>query len=215
MPLPLSFYLGGTRSGKSELAEARVRELAAFLTSPQGAAPVLYAATAPHLPGDAALNERIRRHQLRRPAHWLTLECPLHPARDIGEALARPPFRQEDGRPRPGVILLDCLALWVSNRLFALLDSAPSNASDAEAVPPDLPQRLEAALHHEIEALLALMAQGGHRFVLVSVESGLGGIGATPLTRMYADALGLVNQWVAAQAEDCRLVVAGKCLRLD
>lgn len=215
MSLPLSFYLGGTRSGKSELAEARARELAAFLASPLGPAPVLYAATAPHLPDDAALNERIRRHQRRRPAHWLTLECPLHPAHDIGEALARPPFRDEQGRTRPGVILLDCLALWVSNQLFALLETAEPTADAVEAVPPDLPARLESVLHAEIEELLALMARGGHRFVLVSVETGLGGIGATPLTRIYADALGLVNQWLAAQAEDCRLVVAGKCLRLE
>lgn len=215
MPLPLSFYLGGTRSGKSERAEARAAELAAFLSSPRGAAPVLYVATAPRLPDDAALNERIRRHRLRRPAHWVTLESPLHPARDIGEALARPPFRQEDDRPRPGVVLLDCLTLWVANRLFACLEEDHLSPDADAALPPDLPARLENDLRRELEALFALMARGSHRFVLVSAETGLGGIGATPPARVHADALGLVNQWVAAQAEDCLLVVAGKCLRLD
>lgn len=214
MPLPLSFFLGGTRSGKSEQAEARVAELAAFLSSPQGLAPVLYVATAPRLPDDEALAERIRRHQRRRPARWITLESPLYPARDIGEALARPPFRREDGRTRPGVILLDCLTLWVANRLFARLEK-DNLSSDADAgLPPDLAARLEDELRRELEALFALMARDSHHYVLVSAETGLGGIGATPLARVHADALGLVNQRVAAQAGDCCLVVAGKCLRL-
>ena len=53
------------------------------------------------------------------------------------------------------------------------------------------------------------------RWVLVSGETGLGGIQAGPLARIFDDGLGLANQMLAAQARDAFLVVAGRCLRLE
>ena len=59
----LVLVLGGTRSGKSELAERLAAE---------PGRPVRYLATAPSGPdGDAA---RIVAHQQRRPADWETVE---------------------------------------------------------------------------------------------------------------------------------------------
>ena len=54
----LTLYLGGTRSGKSARAEARVFQRAD--------GPVLYVATAEARPDDPSMTERIRRHRARR-----------------------------------------------------------------------------------------------------------------------------------------------------
>ena len=72
--IDLTLFLGGTRSGKSALAEA--------LVSAKARGPVWYLATARPLGDDPAMAERIRRHRSRRPAHWHTLECPRHPGRE-------------------------------------------------------------------------------------------------------------------------------------
>ncbi len=62
-----TLVLGGTRSGKSAVAEA----LAAGTGSP-----VTYVATATLRSDDADHVARIVAHRLRRPAAWTTLECP-------------------------------------------------------------------------------------------------------------------------------------------
>ena len=60
--------LGGIRSGKSQWAEAAIAE---SLTPDQS---VLYLATGPTLPNDAAWSQRVAEHRSRRPAHWSTVE---------------------------------------------------------------------------------------------------------------------------------------------
>ncbi len=93
---PLTFVLGGARSGKSAFAESLV-----------GAAPrPVYLATAQAL--DDEMVEKIRLHRARRGDRWLTVEEPL----DIVDAL-----RRHAGRDNP--VLLDCLTLWVSNLMHA------------------------------------------------------------------------------------------------
>lgn len=99
-------------------------------------------------------------------------------------------------------ILLDCVTLWVSNILFSLPD------------PEDL-RAFEAAVRAEVEALLDLIGRSGRRWVLVSGETGLGGIEPTRLGRNYHDGLGLANQLIAARAREVFLVVAGCLLRLE
>ena len=177
----LTLYLGGTRSGKSARAEARVFQRAD--------GPVLYVATAEARPDDPSMTERIRRHRARRPENWRTLECPLQLGEHIGTALAE--FRNTAGTP---TVLLDCITLWVSNILFSL---------------PDPEER------RETEALLDVIRSSGCQWVVVSGETGLGGIEPTRLGRNYCDGLGLANQLIAAQAREAFLVVAGRLLKLE
>jgi adenosylcobinamide kinase/adenosylcobinamide-phosphate guanylyltransferase len=94
--------LGGARSGKSAYAE-RVVEASAKAA--------VYLATA--AAGDAEMAERIRRHQSRRGAGWLTVEEPL----DLAGALAE--LARAD---RP--VLVDCLTLWLSNLMHHGADIA-------------------------------------------------------------------------------------------
>jgi adenosylcobinamide kinase/adenosylcobinamide-phosphate guanylyltransferase len=94
------FITGGTRSGKSRLAEQMAVNYGA---------PLCYLATAQSL--DDEMGQRIRKHQLRRGAAWHTVEEPLH----LTQTLAA-----NDGIFN--VILVDCLTLWLSNLLLLYED---------------------------------------------------------------------------------------------
>lgn len=87
--------LGGTRSGKSALAQRRAQA---------SGLPVTYIATA--TAGDDEMSARIRRHQLERPVEWALIEEPIA----LAEAL-----RQSAAPDR--CLLVDCLTLWLSNLL--------------------------------------------------------------------------------------------------
>lgn len=82
--------LGGTRSGKSEVAE----RIAADTTGP-----VVYLATG--TPDGSDLDGRIADHRRRRPSTWTTVEC--------GAALA------DALRSHPtGTVLVDSLGTWLT-----------------------------------------------------------------------------------------------------
>lgn len=191
----LTLYLGGTRSGKSLLAEQDAL---------QAGHPVLYVATAGCRDGDRAWAERVRRHRERRPKSWRTLECERNLAPGIEAELARlAGGRITAGHEPAGMtVLIDCATLWVTNILCALPD--PENAL-----------LLEEQCEQEVAALLALVHRLPCHWIVVSGETGLGGIAATAMARSFCDALGLVNQRLAAQAKQCWLCVAGKKLLLS
>ncbi len=88
--------LGGARSGKSRLAEARARD--------SGLA-VVYIATA--TAQDDEMLRRINHHRARRPAHWQNVEAPIQLAGALHE--------HADDRT---CLLVDCLTLWLSNLFF-------------------------------------------------------------------------------------------------
>ena len=93
--------LGGARSGKSRLAEQ--------LAADSGLA-VTYIATSQPLDGE--MDQRVRVHRERRPAHWGLVEEPLA----LADTLQR---HAAAGR----CLLVDCLTLWLTN-LLMLEDSA-------------------------------------------------------------------------------------------
>jgi adenosyl cobinamide kinase/adenosyl cobinamide phosphate guanylyltransferase len=88
----ITLVLGGTRSGKSAVAE----ELAG-----RHAEPVVYVATGSSGPHDADMGERIARHRARRPAAWSTVEA----GADLAAALSALPT---------GTVLVDALGTWVA-----------------------------------------------------------------------------------------------------
>ncbi len=147
---------------------------------------VLYIATAEIRPGEGSMADRIRSHRARRPASWRTFECPRRVAASLaGTELLR----------RADAVLLDCITLLVSNHLDAL----PEPTADA----------LDAVLAEEIDGLVALAAESGRPWYVVSSETGLGVVAPDFLTRLYTDALGSVNQRLAAAAGVVEVVVAG------
>ncbi len=178
----LLFVTGGARSGKSTFAE----HLAVASD-----APVIYLATME--PGDDELRDRVQRHQSRRPAGWTTIEEPLQ----IAAAL--------EAAPPKACVLIDCISLWVTNRLMQLDSEDPS----LEAV-----AALEAALDGEIDALLASARARAGITVAVTNEVGAGLVPPYPLGRVYRDVLGRVNQRVSSAADRAWLLVSGRALEL-
>lgn len=176
------FVTGGARSGKSTFAERQAGGLGR---------PVTYIATLEPL--DAEMQARIARHQAQRPATWRTVEAP------------RTPLDAVRGTPLGDTVLLDCLSLWVSNRLLDLQTETPSRA---EVV------ALESVIESETHALLELLAAREGGAVLVSNEVGSGLVPEYPLGRAYRDVLGRVNQQVARTATRAWLCVAGRALEL-
>ncbi|MBM3564935.1 MAG: bifunctional adenosylcobinamide kinase/adenosylcobinamide-phosphate guanylyltransferase [Alphaproteobacteria bacterium] len=86
----------------------------------------------------------------------------------------------------PQPVLVECLSLWVANLIAARRD-----------------------LLTETDVLLAALAERKAPTVVVSVEAGLGVVPDNALARRWLDALGLVNQKIAAHAARVVLVAAG------
>ncbi|MFO1106285.1 MAG: bifunctional adenosylcobinamide kinase/adenosylcobinamide-phosphate guanylyltransferase [Amaricoccus sp.] len=164
----LTLVLGGARSGKSRHAEA----LAGGFAGPR-----FYIATAEAL--DAEMADRIARHRLDRGPEWRTIEAPHALAAAFGAV------------PDGAVMVIDCLTLWLSNRLLA--------GADLEA---------------ETTTLTAALARRRGPWIVVSNEVGFGIVPDNALARRFRDAAGRLNQAVAAEADRVFLVVAGLPLAL-
>ena len=123
---------------------------------------------------------RIGRHRQDRPADWHTLEEPL----DLEAVLASV----------EGVVLLDCLSLWVSNLML-------------RGDPDEL--ILQAA-----DAVIVAQAERGSPLVAVSNEVGFGIVPDIALARRYRDTLGWVNQRFAAASDEAWLLVSGLPVQL-
>jgi adenosylcobinamide kinase/adenosylcobinamide-phosphate guanylyltransferase len=165
----LTLVLGGARSGKSRHAES--------LITASAPPPWIYIATAEPL--DAEMTERIAHHRARRGANWQAIEAPHDLAGAIGAA------------PPDAALLVDCLTLWLTNRVLAEADSEADTAA------------LEKAL-----------ARRRGPTVLVSNEVGSGIVPDNVLARRFADLQGRLNQRIAERAERVVLVVAGLPLTL-
>ena len=98
---------------------------------------------------------------------------------DLSQELSR---QLPNGKP----ILVDCLTLWLTNIMLA--------DRDVEA---------------EIEALAGSFSHVRAALVLVSNETGLGIVPDNALARRFRDASGLMNQQIAAAADNVLFVAAG------
>lgn len=92
--------VGGSRSGKSDYAQALAEAVAGER---------YYLATCPPPPGDdPEMTARVQAHRLSRQGQgWQTREETLALPRLLGEL------------PGPATVLIDCLSLWISNLLLA------------------------------------------------------------------------------------------------
>ncbi|MEQ1889583.1 MAG: bifunctional adenosylcobinamide kinase/adenosylcobinamide-phosphate guanylyltransferase [Alphaproteobacteria bacterium] len=100
---PLTFVLGGARSGKSAYALALAE---AAVTIDAAAPDLLIVATAEA--GDEEMTARIAHHKAVRGPRWRAVESPVALSAALREHCA------------PGrVIVVDCITLWLSNLLHA------------------------------------------------------------------------------------------------
>ena len=186
----LILVTGGARAGKSDFALKLVQGLS--LPAEPGSTPVLFVATSEA--GDTEMEERIRQHRSSRPPEWHTVEEPIRLPEAVSTAL------RESGTRDAGVVVVDCLSLWVSNMLLAGRDKE-------QAV-------IEEEILDSARRLLECYRRSRATFVLVSNEVGLGLVPPNPLGRNFRDLLGKVNQLVAANADQVYLLVAGLPLEL-
>jgi adenosylcobinamide kinase/adenosylcobinamide-phosphate guanylyltransferase len=161
------FVTGGCRSGKSRYA----LEFANRHFSEK-----CYLATAEPL--DEEMARRVENHRKARGPEWQTLEEPV----EIVDRIAR------YGRGT-GVILLDCITLWLSNLLLR----------------GDNDERIM----DELGRLIETLREGPGSFIIVSNEVGMGIVPADPLSRRFRDLSGTANQRIAREADTVILMASG------
>jgi adenosylcobinamide kinase/adenosylcobinamide-phosphate guanylyltransferase len=180
------FILGGQKSGKSRRAESLAQH---WLTgAPQRSA--LLIATAQAFDDEMRLRiERHRQDRLVRVPGMKTIEEPLALAATI-KAFSYPDT----------LIVIDCLTLWLTAQLM------PPNA--------DLVATASARWQTLATDLCSAIEQAHGPLVLVGNEIGLGVIPLGQEVRAFVDALGLLNQMVAATCVRVTLMSAGLPLNL-
>jgi adenosylcobinamide kinase / adenosylcobinamide-phosphate guanylyltransferase len=167
--MPVSILVtGGCRSGKSSHALEVARELAS--------GPRIFIATC--VPYDDEMRERVRRHQEERGSQWQTLDVPV----ELAEAVSR----RCSGA---GVVLIDCLTLWVSNLMASCAD--------------------DDQILDTIAGFCRVIADPPCPIVLVSNEVGCGVVPANAISRRFRDLMGWTNQRVAAAAHRVIWMVSG------
>jgi len=181
------FILGGQKSGKSRRAEQRAIDWLA--AEPRAHRAVLIATAQAY---DDEMLERIVRHQADRAERvpgMRTIEEPIE--------LARAVVTQSSPET---LVVIDCLTLWLTNLLM------PMPSEDAR------PVKRTPATH--VAMLLAALREARGPVVLVGNEIGLGVIPLGRETRAFVDALGRLNQDVAAACDRVTLMAAGLPLSL-
>ncbi|MDR3673760.1 MAG: bifunctional adenosylcobinamide kinase/adenosylcobinamide-phosphate guanylyltransferase [Holophaga sp.] len=168
----ITFITGPVRSGKSSWAVAQAM---------QWGERVVFVATYRPDPLDQEMAERLRRHRAERPAGWRTLEAPADPAAALNALV-----------PPPSGVLLDCLTLWLGDRMEAS-DEAILAAWDRQ---------------------LRLFAEAPWPVLLVSNEVGWSPVPEQPMVRRFRDLAGWLNQRTASAAGEAWLSVAGCRVRL-
>ena len=177
--------LGGQKSGKSRRAELLARDW--LMASPAHRAVLVATGQA----CDDEMRERIDRHQadraLRVPG-MATVEEPVA----LADAL-------RDASDAQTLVVVDCLTLWLTN---LMTPAQPAQARDAAGVAA------------AVDGLCAVIAAAPGPVVLVGNEIGLGVIPLGREVRAFVDALGRLNQQVAAACERVTLMAAGLPLTL-
>ncbi len=167
-PVRHLLVLGGARSGKSRFAQEQAEGSGLDL---------VFVATAQAF--DAEMAERIARHARDRDGRWRLVEAPFDLAEALGEA--------EQGR----LLLVDCVTLWLSNRML--------RGDDVDGASVRLAQ-----------AIGALRGPA----IFVSNEVGAGIVPDNALARRFRDAQGRLNQVLAAACDTVVLVAAGLPVQL-
>jgi adenosyl cobinamide kinase/adenosyl cobinamide phosphate guanylyltransferase len=158
---------GGCRSGKSRHALTLARSISGEN---------LYVATAEAL--DSEMKERIAKHQQERGNGWETHEEPIELIQI---------FKQLENRS--GVLILDCLTLWLSNLLIKDYDQEQILKETVRLM--DQSERMQCQL------------------IFVTNEVGAGIVPENKLARDFRDIVGAANQLVAQRFDEVIHMVSG------
>ncbi|NTW53078.1 MAG: bifunctional adenosylcobinamide kinase/adenosylcobinamide-phosphate guanylyltransferase [Chlorobiaceae bacterium] len=159
------YVTGGARSGKSSYALR--------LAEPYGRRTFLATAEA----FDDEMRDRIGRHRQERADSFTTIEEPLFVDRAISQL------------PEGGVVLLDCLTVWLGNLMHHLGE--------------------QEAIEARIEALLEVLKAPPCDIILVSNEVGMGIVPENAMARSFRDLAGTLNRRVAECSTQAYLLCSG------
>ena len=173
MSRKVTLVTGGARSGKSKFAY----DLAHFMGERRA-----YIATAEPL--DEEMRERIRKHQEERGIGWETIEEPINLA-DV--------LKNVGGKY--GVVLIDCITLWISNLLHYYEND-------------------ENCIMDDIEKFIDICKEMDQNLIIVSNEVGMGIVPENRLARLFRDISGWTNQMLGDIASSVYLIVSGLSLRI-
>ena len=190
-PVGHELILGGQRSGESRRAEQLAEQWL------KGAAGRKAAFVATAQARDDEMRHRIERHQEQRRTR-------LPGMRTIEEPLALDRVIRRYSRPER-LLVIDCLTLWLANQLARHEDVVPRKG---HGVAENFCQS------EAMTSLLTAIEQSRGPLVFVSNEIGLGVVPVGAGVRAYVDALGWLNQQVAARCQRACLMVAGQPLWL-
>lgn len=125
--------------------------------------------------GDAEMEARIARHQAERDKEWTTIEEPVQ----IDRALLT--------IDNEHTVIIDCLALWVTNQLSTSDDNVLLRVDDT----------------------IRLLRSRQGVSLIVTNEVGSGIVPVNEIARRFRDLLGSVNQRFSSVADRTLLCVAG------
>lgn len=174
------FVTGGARSGKSRFAEELL----------SGIDDVLYVASA--IPFDGEMEKRIKIHKERRNPCWKTLEG----YRSLAENISRYTATCSS-------LIFECVTIMVTNFMLENRDL------DWDNIPIDEVDLIEQKVMSEIDELIESAKNFRGMAVIVSNETGMGIIPASPLSRHFSDIAGRANQKLAALADEVYFTVSG------
>ena len=192
---------GGARSGKSGFAE---------LLAASSKLPVTYIATAQIW--DEEMAHRVKKHQRQRPSTWQLIEEPLH----IRDTL----WQLKDYE---GIILLDCVTLWLTNLLLIEQGGQAeltTPANPEEQIAPDSSKRdnlfqdVEPHILKTVQEVAQMAQTIKPKVIFVTNEVGQGIVPENLLARAYRDLAGRSNQILARCADHVYMVVAGYPMEL-
>lgn len=141
---------------------------------------------------DDEMQFRIACHRADRPATWTTYEAPREAEHAIREA----------GKGHD-MILFDCITIYLSNLLCGFTEADLHDTG-----------RVYAAAESCIGRLIDAARDVDSTVVFVTNEVGSGIVPENALARLYRDLAGLVNQQLAAAADEAYLVVSGLAIDL-
>ena len=191
--------LGGQRSGKSRRAELLARDW--LLQSPDHQAVMIATATA----WDNEMKDRIARHQLDR-AERVPGMTTVEQAIALGEAI-------ETHSEASTLVVVDCLTLWLTNLLMPH-GKAENSLQNLNGTNTALNMSEDQQIRARTATLLISIENASGPVILVGNEIGLGVIPMGRETRAFVDALGRLNQEVAAVCERVTFMAAGLPLTL-
>lgn len=172
----LTLILGGIKTGKTAFAQNEANQY------DKRGEKVTYLATAQAF--DSEMEDRIERHKQERPGHWHTIEEPLNLTKAV-----EPIFRDK------GVILLDCLTLWLTNLM----------SQNEDLTRDEIWEKITA----ELGDLIELIDKGSQDLIIISNQVEYGLVSEHAFARLFQDMAGLTHQFLAQRAHRVYSILAG------